>query len=188
MTHVVLISAHARIHAEWDAIANGTTDDTQAVIDRLEELFDAHREMVQLMHSNGIEHSSPLCRSKHLATLPALRRLLSRCRQCSRHAMPVLPIGADTASVAIITDVATDTPFSRGQIDALLKRLNLKRENVYLTLAVKCPLSLIAPRDGHGCYPWLRAEMRLLKPRHIITLGHRARNALSHAQQSAITS
>lgn len=64
-------------------------------------------------------------------------------------------------------------------LDELLAGINLKRENVFITNVVKCrppgnrdPL----PEEVAACWPYLKAQMNVIKPKLIILLGKHAMN------------
>jgi len=59
-------------------------------------------------------------------------------------------------------------------LNQLMASINLKREQVYITNVIKCrppgnrePL----PTEIENCYPWLKQQIELIKPRIIVTLG-----------------
>jgi len=59
-------------------------------------------------------------------------------------------------------------------LDEMLGIINLKRENVYIANVVKCrppqnrdPL----PEEAAACWPWLMAQIKIIQPKLIVTLG-----------------
>lgn len=59
-------------------------------------------------------------------------------------------------------------------LEQLLASINLKRQQVYIANVIKCrppgnrdPL----PSEIQNCHPWLQAQIDLIKPRMIVTLG-----------------
>lgn len=70
---------------------------------------------------------------------------------------------------------------SAGQLlNELLASINLKREDVYIANLIKCrppnnrdPL----PEEMQACWPYLEAQIKIIKPKLIITLG---RHAMGH--------
>ncbi|MGQ9477916.1 MAG: uracil-DNA glycosylase [Candidatus Bipolaricaulia bacterium] len=72
----------------------------------------------------------------------------------------------------------TGRPFvgPAGQLlDRILESAGLKREEVYITNMVKCrpPLNRTPQRDEvEACWPYLEAQLRLLKPKIIVALGN----------------
>ena len=59
-------------------------------------------------------------------------------------------------------------------LDEMLGIIKLKREDVYIANTVKCrppnnrdPL----PEEKENCWPWLEAQVKLIKPELIVTLG-----------------
>ncbi|MCX8183326.1 MAG: uracil-DNA glycosylase [Crenarchaeota archaeon] len=65
--------------------------------------------------------------------------------------------------------------------EKLLKAAGLERSNVYVTNVVKCrPPGNREPTDDEveACFPYLSVQIRLIKPRVIVTLGNVATNTL----------
>jgi DNA polymerase len=59
-------------------------------------------------------------------------------------------------------------------LDEMLNSINLKRESVYIANVVKCrppqnrdPL----PEEVETCWPWLLSQIKIIKPKLIVTLG-----------------
>jgi DNA polymerase len=59
-------------------------------------------------------------------------------------------------------------------LDEMLASIKLKRENVYIANVVKCrppenrdPL----PKEAETCWPWLEAQVKIINPKVIVTLG-----------------
>jgi DNA polymerase len=91
--------------------------------------------------------------------------------------------GADNAEIMFIGEAPgwhedqQGRPFvgSAGQfLDQLLKSIDLKREQVYITNVIKTrppdnrdPL----PQEIINCRPWLDKQLEILKPKMIVTLG-----------------
>ena len=83
----------------------------------------------------------------------------------------------------------TGRPFvgrAGGLLDALLASVGLGREDVYLTNVVKDRATTAGdrprdrpptPREIAACAPWLAAQVALLRPRIVVTLGRHALRA-----------
>lgn len=66
-------------------------------------------------------------------------------------------------------------------LDTMLAAINLKRENVYITNIVKCrpPDNRDPePAEKEEFWPWLAAQINLIKPIIIVTLGRHSLSAL----------
>jgi len=61
---------------------------------------------------------------------------------------------------------------SRVKLQKLLEQLGVKREEVYLTYAVKCfSAQVITKQDICRCRLWLRSEIALVGPKRIVAMG-----------------
>ncbi len=122
-------------------------------------------------------------------------KLLENCNRCElRASCPrvVPPEGPTTAKIMIVGegpgDVESETgrPFvgRAGQLlDRILKSVDLKREEVYITNVMKCQLpgnKTPGVREVAACLPWLRAEIEEVNPKIILCLGSVSANALIH--------
>ncbi len=59
-------------------------------------------------------------------------------------------------------------------LDEMLEIINLKRENIFIANVVKCrppenrdPL----PEEATACWPWLLSQIKIIRPKLIVTLG-----------------
>lgn len=118
--------------------------------------------------------------------LDELNKKLSACSQCILRAgcKNVVPgEGSATAEIMFIGEGpgAKEDELGRpfvGQagkfLDEMLGIINLKREDVYIANIVKCrppqnrdPL----PEEVASCWPWLMAQIKIIEPKLIVTLG-----------------
>ena len=111
---------------------------------------------------------------------------ISQCTQCplsqSRH-LPVMGRGDHQADIMLIAEAPggqedqQGIPFvgRSGEIlDSLLRDCGLTREEIYITNIVKChPPGNRDPKDEEkeACFPYLKYETYLLKPKIIVCLG-----------------
>lgn len=59
-------------------------------------------------------------------------------------------------------------------LDEMLAAINLKREDVYIANVVKCrpPQNRDPfPEEAAACWPWLLAQIKIIQPKLIVTLG-----------------
>lgn len=64
-------------------------------------------------------------------------------------------------------------------LDEMLGIIKLKREDVYIANAVKCrPLANRDPSlvEKEACWPWLEAQIKIIQPKIIVTLGRHSMN------------
>ncbi len=133
-------------------------------------------------------------------TLEAVRNALPRCRACDlwEPATQVVPgAGAASARVVLVGEQPGDRedregmPFvgpAGGVLDRALERAGLRREEVYVTNAVKhFRYRAAGKRRIHqrpdrwqvkACLPWLLAELSALEPQVLVALGATAGQAL----------
>jgi DNA polymerase len=106
-----------------------------------------------------------------------------RCELCKTRTQVVWGIGPDDARAVFIGEAPGRTedeggaPFigAAGKIlDELLQRAHIRRSDIYITNIVKCrPPGNRDPQDLEivACRGYLNAQLRLLRPRVIVTLG-----------------
>lgn len=118
--------------------------------------------------------------------LTELNKKMLSCRKCSLRASctQVVPgEGNAEAEVMFIgegpgkKEDETGQPFvgAAGKfLDEMLGAIKLKRENIYIANVVKCrppenrdPL----PKEVEACWSWLEAQIKLIQPKLIVTLG-----------------
>jgi len=188
----VLLDDHRIAHA-WYATSRRTPIAGWTVT----EIRARHAEIVAEMERRGMEHHSPLRPSdsndvrpepaKHdLAGIPFLRACKRDC--AARGETYVGPEGPRDAKIMIVgespgeEEVKAKRPFvgtAGHRLMRLLASAGLKREEVYLTNAVKCGNHRVAPEALlPRCRGLLLAEIRALKPQAIVALGALARKAL----------
>lgn len=114
----------------------------------------------------------------------------NRCGLCQGRRKTVPGEGPDTAKVMIIgeapgmTEDALGRPFvgpSGRLLDRLLKEIGLERSKVFITNVVKCrPPDNRNPEQAEidACQRFLLAQLKLLRPEVVITLGTFATQAL----------
>jgi uracil-DNA glycosylase family protein len=137
-----------------------------------------------------------------IPTLPLLRQAAAECRGCRLWTIGTQTVfgeGPDTARVLIVGEQPGDAEDREGRpfvgpagqlLDTALDAARIDRSEVYVTNAVKHfkweqregTKRRIHKKPGdreiRACYPWLDAEMVLLRPEVIIALGATAAQAL----------
>ncbi len=105
------------------------------------------------------------------------------CPLCKSRHLPVMGRGSHEADVMFIAEAPGEQEDMAGipfvgpagkLLDRLLAECSLKREEVYLTNILKChPPGNRDPREEEKerCFPYLKYETYLLKPRIIVCLG-----------------
>lgn len=119
-------------------------------------------------------------------TLDDLAEQISNCTQCElrQHATaPVPGIGDIGAKYFLIGEAPGAEEDKEGipfigmagrRLDELLELAGIDKNDCYFTNACKCrPPKNSTPRKAYirACYPWLLQELKLVKPKYIITLG-----------------
>lgn len=131
---------------------------------------------------------------------PQLREAISTCGNCGlcqgrKQAVP--GVGDEQADWLFIGEGPGAEEDARGEpfvgpagklLDAMLAAIDLKRgENVYIANAVKCrPPENRTPEADEmaACWPWLKRQIALLRPKLIVLLGRAAMHAVLHQEQS----
>lgn len=127
------------------------------------------------------------------AALAALAATICRCRNCDlalTRTRAVPGEGNPRAAILLIgeapgaTEDETGRPFvgAAGQfLEAMLAGIGLRRQDVFIGNIIRCrppgnrdPL----PDEIQACRPWVEAQLRLVRPRVICTLGRFAMQAL----------
>ncbi len=131
--------------------------------------------------------------AEKVLTLEEIRQEMGRCRRCKLYAGAknlVCGEGSPNARLMFIGEAPgaeedlEGRPFvgPAGQVlNNLLNKLNLNREEVYITNVVKRrPPGNRDPLPGEieACLPYLLQEIKAVRPRVIVTLGKVATNAL----------
>jgi DNA polymerase len=133
-------------------------------------------------------------------SLRALRAAAPRCRACPLYApatQTVFGEGFRRARLMMVGETPGDREDRTGhvfvgpagrELDAALERVGIARRDIYLTNAVKhFKFHERGKRRIHdtpkksevdACLPWLRAELRLVRPRVLVLLGAVAGKAL----------
>jgi DNA polymerase len=133
-------------------------------------------------------------------SVETLREAVHTCRGCDlyKHAtQAVFSRGPQSAQIALVGEVPGDQEDLRGQpfvgpagevLDRALSEVKLKREELYVTNAVKhFKFERVGKRRIHktpaqievaACRPWLEAELALVKPRIVVCLGATAARSM----------
>jgi uracil-DNA glycosylase family protein len=134
-------------------------------------------------------------------TLPKLREAVQRCRGCDlwvNATQAVFGEGPRKAEVMLVGEQPGDQEDRQGHpfvgpagrmLDAALEGAGIDRQRVYLSNAVKHFKFVVIERgrrlhkkpaagEVRACNPWLREEIRLVKPRVVVALGATAAQAL----------
>ncbi|MBK8522792.1 MAG: uracil-DNA glycosylase [Betaproteobacteria bacterium] len=135
---------------------------------------------------------------------PQLREAISTCGNCGlcqgrKQAVP--GVGDEQADWLFIGEGPGAEEDARGEpfvgpagklLDAMLAAIDLKRgENVYIANAVKCrPPENRTPEADEmaACWPWLKRQIVLLRPKLIVLLGRAAMHAVLHDDHALGTS
>lgn len=135
------------------------------------------------------------------AAVEALREDLRVCRACAYGAAEGRLFGVGPAynpDVAIVNGAALvgDDPVALGSrlegeagalLDKMLGAIGLARASLYVTPALKCPVSGRPPAEAlRACGARLRRELTLVNPRAVILLGPVAARAVHQTGASAI--
>jgi DNA polymerase len=121
-----------------------------------------------------------------MSALTELYQKMSNCTRCglSQHRTKVVPgEGAEDAQIVFIGEAPgwnedqQGRPFvgAAGQfLEELIHSIGMTRQQVYICNVIKCrppenrdPL----PTEIKACQPWLEEQLRLLRPKMIVTLG-----------------
>lgn len=157
----------------------------QEAPNRLEEFYDSQRA------------SAP---TERFASLSELNSALSRCGACEicpKATAPVPGEGPGNARVMIVGEQPGNEEDKAGRpfqgpsgelLDEVLKRSGFRREDIYVTNAVKGFKHVIInsfrqhrtaqAREISSCRPWVKEELRLIQPELIICLGRTAAQSL----------
>src|ERR671914_61360 len=135
-------------------------------------------------------------------TLPTLRKAAAGCRGCRLWTIGTQTVfgeGPATARVLVVGEQPGDSEDREGRpfvgpagrlLDSALEAAGIDRGDVYVTNAVKHfkwePREGTkrrihkkpSDREGRACYPWLEAEMAVLRPEVIVALGATAAQAM----------
>jgi DNA polymerase len=134
-------------------------------------------------------------------TLPKLREAARTCRGCDlwvNATQTVFGEGPRSADVIFVGEAPGDLEDRAGHpfvgpagklLDAALLEAGIDRGRVYVTNSVKHFKFVVIERgrrlhkkpnaaELRACYPWLREEIRLVKPRVVVALGATAAQAL----------
>ncbi|MET7568337.1 UdgX family uracil-DNA binding protein [Streptomyces sp. NPDC005492] len=134
--------------------------------------------------------------------LPAHRQAAAECRGCplfEKATRAVFGKGTSTARIVLVGEQPGDQEDRRGEpfvgpagqlLDKALAEAGIDRDSTYVTNAVKHFKFTLAEsgkrrihkppdlRELTACRPWLRAELRLIRPEVVVALGATAAKAL----------
>ena len=134
---------------------------------------------VDLNESRKTEDSEP----RTLAVVKAEVATCRECRLCETRVNTVPGSGPTTPRLMFIGDVPSSEDETRGEafrgaagelLDKMIAAMGLKREDIYLTNALKCrPGQDLAAQseESQACWHFLKEEIDLLKPEVICSLG-----------------
>lgn len=188
LNNKTLLWEHRISHVNW---SRGNRGGNEATADRAKEAirwFLVHNAVVKEMLRRGMNHRSPI-KNTRASSPRALRKDMQLCRGCPAYGKYVPPEGPKDAEIALVgespgkEEAEAGRPFvgAAGQrLMKILEKLGKKREEVYLTNAVKCYVASgrIKTAMVIACRPWLQRELAMLKPKRVIALGNVALLAL----------
>ncbi|MEL6301018.1 MAG: uracil-DNA glycosylase [Pseudomonadota bacterium] len=133
------------------------------------------------------EHIAPETSARELpGNWPELRHAVKRCTECRLHetrTQSVFGVGDDNARLMVIgegpgaEEDRTGEPFvgrAGKMLDAMLKAINIAREQVFIANVVKCrPPQNRDPRadEVEACSGYLRAQISHVKPHLLLAVG-----------------
>ncbi len=131
---------------------------------------------------------------------PELRRTIADCSACGlcRERKQAVPgVGDENADWLFIGEGPGAEEDARGEpfvgqagklLDAMLAAIDLERgNNVYIANAVKCrPPGNRTPEADEmaACWPWLKRQIALIRPKLIVLLGRAALQAVLHEERA----
>ena len=133
-----------------------------------------------------------------MADLEALRAEVCACRRCPLHATRLNPVPGEGDPHARLMFIGEGPgadedrqgrPFvgAAGQLlDKMIAAMQFRREEVYIANVVKCrpPGNRVPmPEEAEKCLPFLREQIRLIRPEVIVLLGATAAHYLLQRQE-----
>ena len=128
-----------------------------------------------------------------------LATCVGNCQQCEQlqgRTQTVFGVGNRNARLLIIGEAPGADEDKQGEpfvghagqlLNAMLKAINLKREEVYIANILKChpPQNRDPnPEEASACYPYLKRQIELIKPDVILAVGRIAAQRLLHNSTS----
>lgn len=113
-----------------------------------------------------------------------------RCRLAPTRTQVVFGVGADDADLMFVGEGPGEQEDLKGEpfvgragqlLTKLIEDIGMSRDDVYIANVVKCrPPGNRDPRPDEieACAPWLDAQLRLVRPRVVVTLGNFATKLL----------
>lgn len=102
---------------------------------------------------------------------------------------PILPIGYEDAEVMIITDTPDENnrllcegSLYEKMLDDFLNEVGLDRRECWITSVNKCypeRIGIITKSEMNSCVSYLKSEIKLLRPKFIITMGSEAMSVVT---------
>lgn len=130
---------------------------------------------------------------------PELKAMVAQCQRCELAAtrtQAVFGAGNQNADLLVIGEAPGHEEDAQGEpfvgeagklLTAMLKAIDLPREDVYITNILKChppenrdPL----PEEINNCHAYLRRQIALLQPKVIYAVGHVAAQALLNSKET----
>jgi len=120
-------------------------------------------------------------------TIDKVKEEVFQCKKCGLYRdrnNPVIGAGSIEANIMFVGEAPganedlTGIPFcgkAGGILDGLLKKIDLKREDVYITNILKCrPSQNRDPKEEEikNCTPYLNRQIEIIKPKIICCLGN----------------
>lgn len=123
----------------------------------------------------------------------------TRCPLCERRQHIVFGEGNPQAKVLLVGEGPGEVEDKEGRpfvgpagqlLDRMLASIGLDRNGIYIANIVKCrpPQNRVPlPQEVEACLPFLRAQVRLLRPAIIVALGGTAAKVILHDEDLRIT-
>lgn len=137
-----------------------------------------------------LEQQSPETNAQELANLADTIRICRNCELVLGRKRAVPGEGNPQATLMFIgeapgaTEDQTGRPFvgAAGRfLESMLADIGLRREDVFIGNVIRCrppenrdPF----PREINACHPWMQAQLRIIAPKVVCTLGRFAMNTL----------
>jgi DNA polymerase len=136
--------------------------------------------------------------SETAPTLPVIQKAAKACRKCglaNSRKNVVFGEGNDKAELVFVGEAPGEEEDLQGRpfvgragklLDQLIERIGLRREDVYICNVLKCrPPNNRDPEGAEieACKPYLLAQLELIGPKVICTLGRHAYNTLFNVNE-----
>ncbi|OPY77916.1 MAG: Uracil DNA glycosylase superfamily protein [Syntrophorhabdus sp. PtaU1.Bin153] len=136
--------------------------------------------------------------SETIPALPVIQKTAKTCRKCdlaNSRKNVVFGEGNDKAQLVFVGEAPGEEEDLQGRpfvgragklLDQLIERIGLRREDVYICNVLKCrPPNNRDPEEAEieACKPYLLAQLELIEPKVICTLGRHAYNTLFNVNE-----